>query len=226
LIVSLAQYGFIRSAAFPGFKRAAASGSLDVLQQSCQRPVKRKCNNYQYIVLHILFKSKKKVTISVSFLPKNVKIILQSSMLAKGRPPVQPPAPEAGRDPSKTYLEMASRCDRRQSMEKPDGYGKRSGACGDTVEIFLRIEDGRIQKVCFLTDGCLNTHACANALSTLAEGCAVEQAWNIAPEDVSDYLETLPETHFHCAELAVGAFYLALVDYREIARSPWKKAYR
>jgi nitrogen fixation NifU-like protein len=29
---------------------------------------------------------------------------------------------------------------------------------------------------------------------------------------VADYLEPLPEDHFHCAELAVGAFYLALAD--------------
>jgi nitrogen fixation NifU-like protein len=121
---------------------------------------------------------------------------------------------------------MAARCDRRQSIEKPDGYGKRRGDCGDTVEIFLRVKDGVIQKVFHLTDGCLNTHACANAVSTLAEGRSIERGWNITPEDVCDYLETLPETHTHCAELAVGAFYLALVDYREMTRSPWKKAYR
>ncbi|MCP4673404.1 MAG: iron-sulfur cluster assembly scaffold protein, partial [Desulfobacula sp.] len=37
-------------------------------------------------------------------------------------------------------------------------------------------------------------------------------AWKISPEKVNKFLETLPEDHFHCAELAVGALYLALAD--------------
>jgi nitrogen fixation NifU-like protein len=121
---------------------------------------------------------------------------------------------------------MTLRSDKRQSIEKPDGYGRRRGTCGDTVDIFLRVKDGIIQDVFYLTDGCLHTHACANAVSALAEGRSIAQAWNVTPEDVIAYLETLPESHTHCAELAVGAFYLALVDYREMSRSPWKKAYR
>jgi len=39
-------------------------------------------------------------------------------------------------------------------------------------------------------------------------------------------LETLPPDHFHCAELAVGAFYLALAHLRDNQKSPWKKLYR
>ena len=37
------------------------------------------------------------------------------------------------------YLEMAFRSDRREVIEHPDGYGKRTGDCGDTVEMFLSI---------------------------------------------------------------------------------------
>ncbi len=43
-------------------------------------------------------------------------------------------------------------------------------------------------------------------------GKTIEAAWEITPEEVIRFLETLPEDHFHCAELAVGAFYLALTD--------------
>jgi nitrogen fixation NifU-like protein len=49
-------------------------------------------------------------------------------------------------------------------------------------------------------------------VAQLAEGKSEKQAWEITPEDISEYLETLPDDHFHCAELAVGAFYLALKD--------------
>jgi nitrogen fixation NifU-like protein len=34
---------------------------------------------------------------------------------------------------------MAFRHDRREAIEHPDGYGKRTGDCGDTVEMFLTI---------------------------------------------------------------------------------------
>ena len=123
------------------------------------------------------------------------------------------------------YLEMAFRTDRRERIEHPDGYGKRTGDCGDTVEIYLAVSQGRIRSVSFRTDGCMNTSACANTVGELAEGKKVAHAWEITPEDVVDYLETLPPQNTHCAELAVGALYLALASYRENQRRPWKKLY-
>jgi nitrogen fixation NifU-like protein len=47
----------------------------------------------------------------------------------------------------------------------------------------------------------------------MAEKKNVDEAWAITPEMVIEYLETLPESHRHCAELAVGALYQALADY-------------
>jgi len=40
---------------------------------------------------------------------------------------------------SNHYPEMAFRHDRRKVIEHPEGYGKRTGDCGDTVEMFLTI---------------------------------------------------------------------------------------
>ena len=121
---------------------------------------------------------------------------------------------------------MAFRTDRREVIKQPDGYGKRTGDCGDTVEMYLAIRNGRIQSVSFETNGCLSTHACANTVAELTEGKKVEAAWEITPENVIDYLETLPPENHHCAELAAGAFYLALSNYQEIQRDPWKKLYQ
>jgi nitrogen fixation NifU-like protein len=123
------------------------------------------------------------------------------------------------------YLEMAFRTDRRGTIEHPDGYGKRTGDCADTVEMYLVIRNGRIQSVSYETNGCMNTNACANTVAELVEGKDVESAWELTPEDVIEYLETLPPQNTHCAELAVGALYLALRNYQEIQRAPWKKAY-
>ena len=129
-------------------------------------------------------------------------------------------------DNSINYLEMAFRHDRRERVQHPDGYGKRTGECGDTVEMFLCIQDGRIQTATFDTNGCINTNACANTVCQLSEGKTIEQAWMIATEDVIEFLETLAEENYHCAELAVGAFYLALANYQELKRNSWKKPYQ
>jgi nitrogen fixation NifU-like protein len=124
------------------------------------------------------------------------------------------------------YLEMAFRTDRCEMPASPDGYGKKTGDCGDTTEIFLKTRGETIENVSFHTTGCMNTTACANTVAYLAEGKTIAEAWDITPEDIAAYLETLPADHFHCAELAVGALYLALSNYNELQRSPWKKPYQ
>jgi len=129
------------------------------------------------------------------------------------------------RKPSEHYIEMATRIDKRRIMKDPDGYGKRTGECGDTVEMFLIIQKNRVHSVSFITDGCINTHACANCVAFLAEGKSIAEAWEITPEKVINFLETLPEENTHCAELAVGAFYLALVNFQEFKHAPWKRLY-
>ena len=130
------------------------------------------------------------------------------------------------RDHSLHYLEMAFRHDRRERLQNPDGYGKRIGECGDTVEMFLCIKNDLIQSVTFDSNGCINTNACANTVSHLAEGKTIEEAWEIAPDNVIEFLETLPEENFHCAELALGALYMALTNYQDLQRNSWKKPYQ
>ncbi len=128
-------------------------------------------------------------------------------------------------DHSTTYLEMALSAERRERVESPDGYGKRSGDCGDTIEFFLTIRGDILKHVAFDIDGCMNTSACANTVAIMAEGKPIEEAWEISDTDIIDHLETLPMHEHHCAELAIGAFYLALANYREMKKSPWKKPY-
>ena len=130
------------------------------------------------------------------------------------------------RNHSLKYLEMAFRTDKREVIEKPDAYGKRTGVCGDTIEMFLTVNNDRIESLSFNTNGCLNTNACANAVVCMAEGKNIDQAWGITAEDVVDFLETLPVEAKHCAELAVGALYLTLSNYQMIKRDPWKKLYK
>jgi nitrogen fixation NifU-like protein len=128
-------------------------------------------------------------------------------------------------DHALTFLEMAFRTDRRERISQPDGYGKKTGDCGDTIEFFMTLNGDIITTLSYDIDGCLNTNACCNAIIGMVENQTVTAAWEISPEQVAEYLETLPQDHFHCAELAVGALYLALANAHENQRSPWKKIY-
>jgi nitrogen fixation NifU-like protein len=134
--------------------------------------------------------------------------------------------PDFWQDHSMNYLEMAFRSDKMEVPRDPDGRGEKTGVCGDTISMFLTVREDRLASVTFNTKGCLNTVACANTVSHLAEGRTLEEAWEIAPEAVIAFLQTLPPHETHCAELAVGAFYLALADCEEMRRNPWKRAYR
>lgn len=129
-------------------------------------------------------------------------------------------------DHSTNYLKMAFGHDHQEIIHNPDGVGERTGECGDTVKIFLSVNSGIIQAVSFDNNGCLNTNACANAVAILIEGRSLSKAWKLTPEDVAGYLKTLPKDHFHCAELVVGALYLALSSANEADKTSWKKLYR
>ncbi|MCF8093169.1 MAG: iron-sulfur cluster assembly scaffold protein [Desulfotignum sp.] len=125
---------------------------------------------------------------------------------------------------SAQYLEMAFDTCHKEVLQNPDGYGKRTGDCGDTVQFFIKVKAGVLDQVSFFTQGCLNTTACCNTVATLARGKTVDQAWEITPDHVVDFLKTLPEDHEHCAQLAVGGFYLALSDFQTARKRDEKTA--
>lgn len=122
------------------------------------------------------------------------------------------------RDHSDNYLTMAFSTDHLGRLERPDGYGRHTGDCGDTVAFYLSVQGDRLFSIQYEAEGCMNTHACANTVIHLAEHAPIAEAWDITPETVAAFLQTLPASHFHCAELAVGAFYKALASIQQRGR--------
>ncbi|WP_245619854.1 iron-sulfur cluster assembly scaffold protein [Desulfobacter vibrioformis] len=116
---------------------------------------------------------------------------------------------------SLTLIEMAYEAGSRERLENPDGYGTRTGVCGDSVEFFIMVDHNNcLSNISFDFNGCIYTAACCNTVVCLAQGHSIDNVWNITADMVADYLQTLPEDHYHCAELCVGGFYQALVDYQ------------
>jgi nitrogen fixation NifU-like protein len=111
-------------------------------------------------------------------------------------------------------------------MESPQGHGKVTGPCGDTVQIFLRIDNNKIIDARFITDGCATTIAAGCMACELAMGKPLKEAFKITKEIIVEQLGGLPEESIHCALLASNTLRAALTDYVQSRNEPWRKLYK
>ena len=108
----------------------------------------------------------------------------------------------------------------------PDGLGSIAGSCGDTMEIYLKVRDGKVVNASFWTDGCGPSIASGSMVTELAKGKSVLEAQTITQQDILDALGGLPEDSFHCALWAANALKEAIKDHLASKKEPWKRAYR
>ena len=127
---------------------------------------------------------------------------------------------------SQTMIEHATNPRNVGSLPNPDGFTRFSGPCGDTVELWLRVQDDTITKATFWTDGCGPAIACASVVTEMIKGKKVSEAQRIQQEDILKALGGLPDDHKHCALLAATTLKRALEDHLVMRRESWKKAYR
>ena len=99
-------------------------------------------------------------------------------------------------------------------MPEPDARGIVHGWCGDTMEIYLRLNGERIREIAFMTDGCGPSVACGSMLTAMVQGMSLEEAGEIKPQDLLAALDGLPEESVHCAELAVSTLQEAILNWR------------
>lgn len=98
-------------------------------------------------------------------------------------------------------------------LERPDGYAKVTGPCGDTVEIFLRVKDEKIGDIRYTTDGCMTSHAAVSAATEMARGKLLRECLKINQSSILDHLGGLPEDSQHCALLAAITLHRALRSF-------------
>lgn len=111
-------------------------------------------------------------------------------------------------------------------IENPQGYGKVTGPCGDTVTIFLRIINDKIIDARFTTDGCATTVAAGCMACELSIGKTLRQAYGITKEVILEQLDGLPEESTHCAVLASDTLREALTDSLTSKNETWKRLYK
>ncbi|MBV7274118.1 iron-sulfur cluster assembly scaffold protein [Clostridium sp. PL3] len=88
-------------------------------------------------------------------------------------------------------------------------------SCGDSLRMFIKVENSVIKKISYLVFGCCAAVATSSITSVLAKGKTLEEALKIKEQDVIDALDGLPEEKKHCSNLGVSALKLAIQDYEE-----------
>jgi nitrogen fixation NifU-like protein len=98
-------------------------------------------------------------------------------------------------------------------LNGPDGYGKITGPCGDTMEISFKVKDDRIAAMGFNTDGCGSSIVCASMTTELISGKNLDEARGVTQEVILEALGGLPDADKHCALLAADTLREAIRDY-------------
>ena len=97
-------------------------------------------------------------------------------------------------------------------MRNPDAHARVTGPCGDTMEMFLRVNEGCVSEASFVTDGCASTIACGSMTCDLALGKTVAGLREVTQEAILEALGGLPEAALHCALLAANTLHAAARD--------------
>lgn len=101
------------------------------------------------------------------------------------------------------------------AMETPDGVADvRNPACGDTLRLFIKVEEDLIVDATFLASGCGPAIAASSITTVMLKGKTIAEALQISHEVVSEALGGLPPTKMHCALLAEKAIRTAIANYR------------
>jgi len=86
--------------------------------------------------------------------------------------------------------------------------------CGDLMEMYVRINDDRIEDIKFQTFGCGSAVATSSMITELVMGKTLDEALEVTRADVADALDGLPPVKMHCSNLAADALHDAIKNWR------------
>src|ERR1035441_7001035 len=95
----------------------------------------------------------------------------------------------------------------RNAGELADGDARvrvENPACGDILELAIRVIGGRIDAVRFLAKGCVPAMACGSLITEMIFGKTVQEASAISKEAVVKEIGGLPAASGHAVPLAVA----------------------
>jgi nitrogen fixation protein NifU and related proteins len=90
-------------------------------------------------------------------------------------------------------------------IEAPDSTARlENPACGDILELTLKLEGKRIAEIRFRAKGCVPAMACGSAITELVKGKNVDEARQVSREELVRKVGGLPQASAHASHLAMG----------------------
>ncbi len=86
-------------------------------------------------------------------------------------------------------------------------------ACGDVMQLQIKVNDGIIEDAKFKTYGCGSAIASSSMVTTMLKGMTLGQAKEIKNTEIVEEL-SLPPVKIHCSVLAEDAIKSAIKDYQ------------
>lgn len=113
---------------------------------------------------------------------------------------------------SDKVLEEAASPSNMRRMAEADACGIIHGCCGDTMEIYLRLDAETIKDATFMTDGSEPAVACGSVLTKLLKGMSLAEAGHVRPEELINALDGLPPVKTHCTKLTLNTLGKAIAN--------------
>lgn len=98
-------------------------------------------------------------------------------------------------------------------MKDASCFGKVTGSCGETMEVYLKVDGERIIDATFVTDGCGFSFLCGYLATQLAMGRTMDEAVQIEGDTILMFFKEVPENDSHCAYLAAEALQSAIHNW-------------
>jgi nitrogen fixation NifU-like protein len=96
-------------------------------------------------------------------------------------------------------------------VEAPDAIAQlENPACGDILELTLKLEGGRIADIRFRAKGCVPAMACGSAITELVKGKNLEEARRVSREELVRKVGGLPQASAHASHLAMDTLVAVL----------------
>lgn len=87
-------------------------------------------------------------------------------------------------------------------------------ACGDVMQLQIKVHEGIITDARFKTYGCGSAIASSSLITEMVKGMTLSQAGGIKNSEIAEEL-ALPPVKIHCSILAEDAIKAAVEDYRK-----------
>lgn len=110
----------------------------------------------------------------------------------------------------KYFLEKAD----MGSLPDADQVTELTGPCGDTMKIYLKIEDDRIKDAKMRVLGCAGAVASAMAAMEFIKNKTIDSALAIKDRDIYNLLEEIPDQKQDCIRLTIKILQKAIQEYK------------